>query len=78
MKPIFVFDGKMPQIKRNTLAKRRKRDGINNEKSASAISKILRNHLKRELISSQLRYLISYEDKLEVKSLNMFCLLEKL
>ena len=55
IKPIFVFDGKPPQLKKDMLAKRRMRKAGAGEKADKAKIKIVENYLKQQLVANQLQ-----------------------
>ena len=50
IRPIFVFDGKAPALKRETLARRRHRKNVAKDKSDAARIKLLENYVKRQVI----------------------------
>ena len=49
IRPIFVFDGKAPALKRETLARRRHRKNAAKDKSDAARIKLLENYVKRQV-----------------------------
>ena len=55
IRPIFVFDGKAPKLKLETLRKRRQARSNILEKSDAARAKILENFIKRNAVASQLQ-----------------------
>ena len=54
IRPIFVFDGKAPQLKLETLRKRRQARSNLMQKSDSVRAKILDNFIKRNAVATQL------------------------
>ncbi|CAH1244600.1 ERCC5 [Branchiostoma lanceolatum] len=46
IKPVFVFDGRMPELKRKTLAARRKRKEAAEKETRKVANKVLQNYLK--------------------------------
>ena len=55
IRPIFVFDGKAPQLKRDTLRKRHNTRSNMIKKSDAVRAKILNNFMKRNAVASQLQ-----------------------
>ena len=55
IRPIFVFDGKAPQLKLETLRKRRQARSNLMQKSDSVRAKILDNFIKRNAVATQLQ-----------------------
>ncbi len=56
IRPVFVFDGPPPQLKRDTLAGRRRRKGRAKEKSDAARARIIENFLRAQAVrAAQLR-----------------------
>ena len=55
IRPIFVFDGKAPELKRETLRRRRHKTSNETKKSRIAGLKILDNFVKRQVVASQLQ-----------------------
>ena len=51
---MFVFDGQPPQLKRDTLARRRQRRSKDTRRARAANAKILDNYLKRQAVAQQL------------------------
>ncbi|KAM6316654.1 DNA excision repair protein ERCC-5-like [Aegotheles albertisi] len=54
IRPVFVFDGEAPLLKRQTLAKRRQRKEIAISDSRKTAEKLLRTFLKRQVIKTAL------------------------
>ncbi|NWU93376.1 ERCC5 protein, partial [Upupa epops] len=54
IRPVFVFDGEAPLLKRQTLAKRRHRKEIADSDSRKTTEKILKTFLKRQIIKTAL------------------------
>ncbi|XP_064131305.1 DNA excision repair protein ERCC-5 [Loxodonta africana] len=55
IRPIFVFDGDAPLLKKQTLAKRRQRKDLANSDSRKTTEKLLKTFLKRQAIKTALR-----------------------
>ncbi|XP_023346371.1 DNA repair protein complementing XP-G cells homolog [Eurytemora carolleeae] len=55
IKPVFVFDGQPPQLKRDTLIRRRMRKSKVSRKANAASAKILENYLKSQAIAQKLK-----------------------
>ena len=55
IKPVFVFDGKAPDLKKETLHRRRIRKGDASKKSRLASAKILDNYVRRQAVAAQLK-----------------------
>ncbi|XP_074001911.1 DNA excision repair protein ERCC-5 [Numenius arquata] len=55
IRPVFVFDGEAPLLKRQTLAKRRQRKEIAIADSRKTTEKILKTFLKRQIIKTALK-----------------------
>ena len=55
IRPIFVFDGKAPQLKLDTLRRRRNARSNLMKKSDAVRAKILDNFIKRNVVASQLQ-----------------------
>lgn len=55
IKPVFVFDGKPPQLKKDMLAKRRMRKAGAGKKADKARNKIVENYLKQQIVAKQLQ-----------------------
>ena len=55
IKPVFVFDGAPPQLKRDTLARRRVRRGREGKAAREAGQKILSNYLARQAVAQRLQ-----------------------
>ncbi|XP_075382205.1 DNA excision repair protein ERCC-5 isoform X1 [Mycteria americana] len=55
IRPVFVFDGEAPLLKRQTLAKRRQRKEVAVSDSRKTTEKILKTFLKRQVIKTALR-----------------------
>ena len=55
IKPIFVFDGKPPQLKKDLLAKRRMRKAGAGKKADKTRSKIVENYVKQQIVAKQLQ-----------------------
>ncbi|NXK19973.1 ERCC5 protein, partial [Arenaria interpres] len=55
IRPVFVFDGEAPLLKRQTLAKRRQRKEIAITDSRKTTEKILKTFLKRQIIKTALK-----------------------
>ncbi|XP_074155587.1 DNA excision repair protein ERCC-5 [Sminthopsis crassicaudata] len=55
IRPIFVFDGEAPLLKRQTLAKRRQRKDLASTDSKKTTEKLLKTFLKRQAIKTALR-----------------------
>ena len=54
IKPVFVFDGAPPQLKRETLARRRLRRSKESRGAKAASEKILTNYLQRQAVAQKL------------------------
>ena len=54
IKPVFVFDGKPPQLKKDMLAKRRMRKAGAGKKADKTRNKIVENYLKQQIVAKQL------------------------
>ncbi|NWX43335.1 ERCC5 protein, partial [Steatornis caripensis] len=54
IRPVFVFDGEAPLLKRQTLAKRRQRKEIATSDSRRTTEKLLKTFLKRQVIKTAL------------------------
>ncbi|NXA39736.1 ERCC5 protein, partial [Eudromia elegans] len=54
IRPVFVFDGEAPLLKRQTLAKRRQRKELASSDSRRTTEKLLRTFLKRQAIKTAL------------------------
>ncbi|KAM6418171.1 DNA excision repair protein ERCC-5-like [Pluvialis apricaria] len=54
IRPVFVFDGEAPLLKRQTLAKRRQRKEVAIRDSRKTTEKLLRTFLKRQVIKTAL------------------------
>ncbi|NWU49050.1 ERCC5 protein, partial [Dromas ardeola] len=54
IRPVFVFDGEAPLLKRQTLAKRRQRKEIASSDSRKTTEKLLKTFLKRQVIKTAL------------------------
>ena len=52
---MFVFDGAPPQLKRDTLNKRRQQRSQETKKAQQAHAAILSNYLQRQAVASQLQ-----------------------
>lgn len=55
IKPVFVFDGPAPQLKRETINRRRQHRSKDAKKAKQASAKILDNYLKSQAIAQQLK-----------------------
>ena len=55
IRPIFVFDGKAPQLKRDTLRRRQRARTNVIKKTRVAREKILDNFVRRQVVASQLQ-----------------------
>ncbi|KAM6178239.1 DNA excision repair protein ERCC-5-like [Rhynchocyon petersi] len=55
IRPIFVFDGDAPLLKKQTLAKRRQRKDLANSDSKKTTEKLLKTFLKRQAIKTALK-----------------------
>ncbi|KFW10176.1 DNA repair protein complementing XP-G cells, partial [Eurypyga helias] len=55
IRPVFVFDGEPPLLKRQTLAKRRQRKEIASTDSRKTAEKLLKTFLKRQIIKTALK-----------------------
>ncbi|NXG68853.1 ERCC5 protein, partial [Baryphthengus martii] len=55
IRPVFVFDGEAPLLKRQTLAKRRQRKEVAVRDSRKTTEKLLKTFLKRQVIKTALR-----------------------
>lgn len=55
IRPIFVFDGDAPLLKKQTLAKRRQRKDLATSDSKKTSEKLLKTFLKREALKTALR-----------------------
>ncbi len=53
VKPVFVFDGAPPQLKRETLKNRRRRKGMAREKSDATRAKIVDNYMRAQAVKAQ-------------------------
>ena len=54
IKPVFVFDGAPPQLKRETLARRRMKRSKESRVAKAASEKILTNYLQRQAVAQKL------------------------
>ena len=54
IKPVFVFDGAPPQLKRETLARRRMKRSKESRVAKAASEKILSNYLQRQAVAQKL------------------------
>ncbi|XP_040984648.1 DNA repair protein complementing XP-G cells-like isoform X1 [Aquila chrysaetos chrysaetos] len=54
IRPVFVFDGEAPLLKRQTLAKRRQRKEVATSDSRKTTEKLLKTFLKRQVIKTAL------------------------
>ncbi|NXW61712.1 ERCC5 protein, partial [Eurystomus gularis] len=54
IRPVFVFDGEAPLLKRQTLAKRRQRKDVATRDSRKTTEKLLKTFLKRQVIKTAL------------------------
>ncbi|CAG2117258.1 unnamed protein product, partial [Medioppia subpectinata] len=61
IKPVFVFDGMCPQLKRNTIAKRAEQRVKAVDKSRESSVKVLHKYLSSQLSSSSAKQLLSSE-----------------
>ena len=55
IKPVFVFDGAPPQLKRDTLARRRMKRSKESRAAKVASQKILGNYLQRQAVAQRLQ-----------------------
>ena len=55
IKPVFVFDGAPPQLKKDTLARRRMRRSKDSKAAKVASQKILGNYLQRQVVAQRLQ-----------------------
>ncbi|NXD80278.1 ERCC5 protein, partial [Halcyon senegalensis] len=55
IRPVFVFDGEAPLLKRQTLAKRRQRKEVAVRDSKKTTEKLLKTFLKRQIIKTALK-----------------------
>ena len=55
IKPVFVFDGKAPDLKKETLQRRRIRKGDATKKSRMASVKILDNYVRSQAVQVHLK-----------------------
>ena len=55
IKPIFVFDGAPPQLKKDTLMRRRMKRSKDNKAARVASQKILGNYLQRQAVAQRLK-----------------------
>ena len=55
IRPIFVFDGKAPSLKRETLNRRRHKKSMAKNKSEAARVKLLENYVRRQAVASKLK-----------------------
>ncbi|NXW49036.1 ERCC5 protein, partial [Nyctiprogne leucopyga] len=55
IRPVFVFDGEAPLLKRQTLAKRRQRKDVALHDSRKTTEKLLKTFLKRQVIKTALK-----------------------
>ena len=55
IKPVFVFDGKAPDLKKETLQRRRIRKGDASKKARVASAKILDNYVRSQAVAAQLK-----------------------
>ena len=53
VRPVFVFDGPPPQLKRDTLAARRRRKGRARDKSEASRAKIIQNYLRSRALRAR-------------------------
>lgn len=80
IKPVFVFDGAPPQLKKDTLARRRMKRSKESKNARLASAKILNNYIQRQAVAQRLnRQTHAVENALkkgtEVKRLLMFLFL---
>ena len=54
IKPVFVFDGAPPQLKRETLARRRMKRSKESKAAKVASEKILSNYIQRQAVAQKL------------------------
>ena len=54
IKPVFVFDGSPPQLKRETLSRRRIKRSKEGRVAKAAQEKILTNYLQRQAVAQKL------------------------
>lgn len=54
IKPVFVFDGSPPQLKRDTLSRRRIKRSKEGRVARAAQEKILTNYLQRQAVAQKL------------------------
>ena len=54
IKPVFVFDGSPPQLKRDTLSRRRIKRSKEGRVARAAQDKILTNYLQRQAVAQKL------------------------
>lgn len=55
IRPIFVFDGDAPLLKKQTLAKRRQRKDLATDDSKKTTEKLLKTFLKRQVVKTALK-----------------------
>lgn len=55
IKPVFVFDGRAPDLKKETLQRRRIRKGDASKKARVASAKILDNYVRSQVVAGQLQ-----------------------
>ncbi|NXR02425.1 ERCC5 protein, partial [Sagittarius serpentarius] len=83
IRPVFVFDGEAPLLKRQTLAKRRQRKETAISDSRKNRDKFLKTFLKRQIIKTALRRRrydafpsITEVRRKEIDNMHVFCTLE--
>ena len=54
IKPVFVFDGQAPQLKRDTLIRRRQRTSKDTRKARTVSRKILDNYVRSQAVAQKL------------------------
>ncbi|NXT48299.1 ERCC5 protein, partial [Pluvianellus socialis] len=63
IRPVFVFDGEAPLLKRQTLAKRRQRKEVAIHDSKKTTEKLLKTFLKRQLLISVVGFFLSLSNE---------------
>ncbi|XP_059081318.1 DNA excision repair protein ERCC-5 homolog isoform X2 [Tigriopus californicus] len=67
IKPVFVFDGPAPALKRDTLFRRRQRKSRASQKSDAARAKLIDNYLRSQVVAQQLERQSQMVDRIAEK-----------
>ena len=73
IKPVFVFDGKAPDLKKETLQRRRIRKGDATKKSRMASVKILDNYVRSQAVQVHLKQQTHAMNKMLAKGTYYLC-----